>query len=120
MGIKFFLLVGVGGALGSILRALITQLFSNHSLYATVLANLGGAFLIGCLVKWGANIDDGELFRAFWIVGVCGGFTTFSTFGLDLYGLLQKDFWMPATSYLLANLLGTLVFIWLGFRSASF
>ena len=120
MGIKFFLLVGLGGALGSIFRALISQAFSNYSPVATVLANLGGAFLIGYLVKWGANHTGGELFRAFWIIGICGGFTTFSTFGLDLYGLLQKGSWLPAISYFLANFCGTLIFICLGFRAANF
>ena len=119
MGIKFFLLVGLGGALGSVIRALISQTFSNYSLFATVMANLGGAFLIGCLVKWGDNYSGGELFRAFWIIGICGGFTTFSTFGYDLFGLLQRGSWLTTTSYLLANLLGTLIFIWLGFRASS-
>ena len=119
MGIKFFLFVGLGGALGSVIRALISQTFSNYSLFATVMANLGGAFLIGCLVKWGDNHSSGELFRAFWIIGICGGFTTFSTFGYDLFGLLQRGSWIASMCYLLSNLLGTLIFIWLGFRASS-
>ena len=51
-------------------------------------------------------MGTGEFYRAFWIIGICGGFTTFSTFGMDLYGLLQKGSWLMGSVYLLANFLG--------------
>ena len=118
MGIKYFLFVGLGGAVGSILRAAIAHFFSTHNLTATILANLGGAFLIGVLSKWGGNLGSDEIFRAFWILGICGGFTTFSTFGMDLFNLLQRENWIVACGYISANFFGTLFFIWLGFRAA--
>jgi CrcB protein len=119
MGINFFIFVALGGALGSVLRALLSNLMVAQSQVATILVNIGGAFLIGFLTKWGSGHGSEEFFRAFWILGVCGGFTTFSTFGMDLYNLLQKESWGLGIGYMTANLLGTLVFIWIGFRAAD-
>ena len=119
MGINFFVFVALGGAVGSVLRALVSTLLVTQSQLATILVNLGGAFLIGLLTKWGSGYGCEEFFRAFWILGICGGFTTFSTFGMDLYNLLQKEAWALGLGYMSANLLGTLVCIWIGFRAAS-
>ena len=119
MGINFFVFVALGGALGSVLRALVSTLLITQSQLATILVNLGGAFLVGFLIKCGSGYGSEEFFRAFWILGICGGFTTFSTFGMDLYNLLQKEVWALGLGYMVANLLGTLVCIWIGFRVAS-
>ena len=119
MGINFFVFVALGGAVGSVLRALVSTLLITQSQLATILVNLGGAFLIGVLTKWGSGYGSEEFIRAFWILGICGGFTTFSTFGMDLYNLLQKEAWALGLGYMAANLLGTLVCIWIGFRVAS-
>ena len=121
MGIKFFLLVGLGGGLGSIFRALISQAFSNYSTVATVLANLGGAFLIGYLVKWGANHTGGELFRAFWIIGICGGFTTFSAFAYENQQFLKDGDLTSFAIYSLGSLTLGILAVFLGlFVSKSF
>ena len=101
------------------LRALVSTLLITQSQLATILVNLGGALLVGLLTKLGSGYGSEEFFRAFWILGICGGFTTFSTFGMDLYNLLQKEAWALGLAYLAANFLGTLVFIWIGFRVAS-
>jgi len=119
MGIQVLLFVGLGGALGSVLRALISHFLSSQTIWATVLANLGGAILIGFLSKWAATFGTGEIFRAFWIIGLCGGFTTFSTFGMDLFSLLQRGDWGIGFVYVCANFFGTLFFIWLGFKMAN-
>ena len=119
MGINYFIYVALGGAIGSVFRALVGLLFVSQSQFATVVANLGGAFLIGFLTKWSSHLGSEEFFRAFWIVGICGGFTTFSTFGMDLYNLLQKGAWGWGLGYMLANFLGTWGFIWIGFRVAN-
>ena len=119
MGVIFFIFVALGGAVGSVLRALVSTLLVSQSQLATILVNLGGAFLVGFLTKLGSGYGSEEFFRAFWILGICGGFTTFSTFGIDLYNLLQKEAWASGLGYMTANLLGTLVFIWIGFLAAS-
>jgi CrcB protein len=119
MGIQFLIFVGLGGAIGSVFRAILAHLLSPQTQLATILVNLGGAFLIGFLTKWSTNLGSGEIFRAFWIIGICGGFTTFSTFGMDLLGFIEKGSWVLGIIYLLSNFLGTLVFIWLGFKVSS-
>ena len=120
MGAQYLLFAGLGGAIGSIFRALLAHILPSQTPLSTVLANLGGAFLIGFLTKWGANIGSGEFYRAFWIVGICGGFTTFSTFGMDLFTFLQKGSWVWGLIYIFTNFFGTLLLIWTGFKAASF
>ena len=83
MSFKFYLLVGLGGGIGSILRALVGYLFRGFLPLPTLLVNLTGALLIGICIKHMQESSSDELFRAFWIIGICGGYTTFSTFGLD-------------------------------------
>ena len=112
---KFFLLVAGGGAIGSILRASLGILRSWLP-WPTLLVNILGAFLIGlCMKHWEHN-GESELFRAFWIVGICGGFTTFSTFGLDALNFIKSAQWFNATAYISLNFFGTLLFILIGFR----
>jgi CrcB protein len=81
-----------------------------------VVVNILGAFLIGVCVKhWEQNSGD-TLFRAFWIIGLCGGFTTFSTFGLEVVNFIKSAQWLNAFVYISLNFLGTLLAIFLGFR----
>lgn len=120
MGIKFFLLVAAGGSCGSVLRALIGFLMKSFLPWPTLVVNLLGAFLIGFLVRLSENQTNTESFRAFWIIGLCGGFTTFSTFGLDVMNFIKTGEWTHGFIYLSLNLFGTLLAIFLGFRVYSF
>ena len=113
---KFFLLVAGGGAIGSILRASLGYILRSWLPWPTLLVNILGAFLIGlCMKHWEHNCES-ELFRAFWIVGICGGFTTFSTFGLDALNFMKSAQWSQAFIYVACNLIGTFLAIYLGFR----
>lgn len=85
------LLVGIGGAAGSILRFLC-QRWGNLSFpYGTLGVNLVGCFLIG--IFWGMvvknSIDDN--LRLLLMTGFCGGFTTFSAFTQESIQLLQQQ-----------------------------
>lgn len=89
-------LVGVGGALGSIARhgvgAAIARIGPARVVpYATMTVNLTGCLVIGVLAGLVATgrLTMGPGLRAFMFVGVLGGFTTFSTFGLDTFTLAQ-------------------------------
>lgn len=86
--------VALGGAIGSVARYLIGLIKINESTvfpYKTLAINIIGSFLIGVIValsvKKGSMSPDMVLFLK---VGICGGFTTFSTFALESTNLFQS------------------------------
>ena len=117
MGFQFLLLVGLGGAIGSMGRASVSLLLQSFSPWPTVLVNVIGAFLIGFLVRAMEGLSEPDFFRAFWILGVCGGFTTFSAFGLDLVNLMKEEGFLYSFIYIALSLLGTILGVYLGFRT---
>ena len=120
MGIQYFVFVGLGGACGSVARALLSAFVPNATIWNTALVNVTGALLMGALLKYSSGLSDPVFFRAFWLVGVCGGFTTFSTFGLELVELLQGGNLWRSGLYVSLNFLGTLLFILVGFRIGDY
>ena len=119
MGIKFLLLVAAGGSCGSVLRAVVGLLMKSYLPWPTLVVNLLGAFLIGLLVRFSESSASAESFRAFWIVGLCGGFTTFSAFGMDMVDFIKTGHWTNGIIYLSLNFFGTLLAIVIGFRAFS-
>ena len=119
MGIKFFLLVAAGGSCGSVLRAFVGFLMKSYLPWPTLVVNLLVAFLIGFLVRFCENSTNEDTFRAFWIIGICGGFTTFSSFGMDVMNFIKSEQWTQGFIYLSLNVFGTLLAIFLGFRLYS-
>lgn len=116
MGFQYFLFVGLGGATGSILRASLSVFLPSLSVWGTAIANLLGALMIGLLLRILNGSTDPIFMKAFWIVGFCGGFTTFSTFGVDLIDLINAGSWWKASCYAGINFIGTVLFIFLGYR----
>lgn len=105
MNIQLIMAVAAGGALGSVARYLAGiasgKLFGFDFPWGTFFINIAGSFLIGLLaesfaLKW----DASQAVRAFLIVGICGGFTTFSTFSLDSYVLMQRGEMWAAAGYI--------------------
>ena len=101
-----FLLVGLGGAVGSMARyglGLAAGCLAPGSTWpwGTLAANLIGGFLMGLLVGWLAlrGGDDQETLRVLMGVGVLGGFTTFSAFSLETALMLQRRDWTMAGGY---------------------
>lgn len=91
------LAVAAGGALGSLARFWLAELFAAMDLaafpWATLVTNVTGSLLIGVLAA--LTGPDGRLLvppevRLFWMVGVCGGYTTFSSFSLQTLALAQS------------------------------
>ena len=100
MNAKAFLLVGAGGAFGSMARYGASYVISRlttppdpHAVvfpYATLTINIVGSFIIGILF---GLMGRHQLTPGFWLLlasGFCGGFTTFSTFALENVTLMQK------------------------------
>ena len=89
--------VGLGGFLGSVLRFLIglklTQSTSGAFPWGTFTVNLVGSLLIGVLFGLFSHELLSDRGSKLWIVGFCGGFTTFSSFSLDGLRLLQEEQW---------------------------
>jgi len=108
LNIQLIVAVAIGGALGSVARYLAGvasgKLIGFDFPWGTLVINIAGSFLIGVLaesfaLKW----DPSQAVRAFLIVGICGGFTTFSTFSLDSYVLMQRGEMWHAASYMAAS-----------------
>lgn len=100
--------VFIGGGLGSVLRYFLQLLLKNSFTFplATLLANLGGAFLLGFLVQLGLGKTNIPVpVQLFFTTGMCGGFSTFSTYTHESILLWQQgNTWMA-----MVNLIGSVV-----------
>ena len=110
------LLVAAGGALGSVSRfglgLLVRRLWPSEFPLATLLANVLGCLVIGALVPVLERLGEGG--RLFVLVGLLGGFTTFSAFGLETFQLARREAWGLAAAYVAASLLFGLGAVWAG------
>jgi len=101
-----FLLVGAGGAIGSMLRYGVAFLPVNKLFpYHTFIVNILGSFLIGCLLGLllkNSITNDGWKFLA---TGICGGFTTFSALSLEGFELLQQQRYTIFILYFLLSII---------------
>lgn len=118
MNATSLLYVALGGALGSVARALASMAFPATRLpWATIAVNILGSFVIGCLMARFALDDERSLrAQAFWVVGVCGGFTTFSSFSWQTVSLMQRGEWFPAALNVLLSVVVCLFATWAGWR----
>lgn len=102
---KSVLLVALGGGIGAVCRYLLTFLPLGGTFpVKTLLTNLLGAVLIGLVVGLSGRVAVmGESQTLFWKTGVCGGFTTFSTFSLEAVTLLESGAYLSGGLYLLLS-----------------
>lgn len=118
---KSALIVALGGAVGSVLRYLLSAWTLQHSVdwrfpVGTFAVNVLGCLLVGVLagllVKH--HVFSPEV-RLFLFTGLAGGFTTFSAFGLETFNLIRRDEVLIAGSYVVSSVVIGLVVLWLGF-----
>ncbi len=106
-------MVFVGGGLGAAMRWLVSLSLNTNSTgfpYSTLLVNLIGCFLIGIASAF--ILQSNDKINLLLVVGFLGGFTTFSSFGLELFKLQEIGNWRMFISYiLLSNLLGVILVI---------
>jgi fluoride exporter len=107
---QLILAVAIGGAIGSVTRYLVgtgsAKLFGVGFPWGTLIINVTGSFLIGAFVglfatKW----DLPQMARVFLTVGICGGYTTFSTFSLDAWYLIERGQTAASTAYMLGSVI---------------
>jgi fluoride exporter len=114
--IKNLIIVGIGGAAGSMLR-FITQRYLNLNFpFGTIIVNLTGCFLIGIFWALLTRNNLTEPMRLLWITGFCGGFTTFSAFTAEGNQMLLEGKWLPLLIYLTISIIGGFVVTFLGFK----
>jgi CrcB protein len=116
-----WLAVAVGGALGSLARfwlaAAMTVLTGPRFPWGTLLINILGSFIIGlvaAVTMAPARIPMHPDIRVFLMVGICGGFTTFSAFSLQTLELMQSGEILPASGYVVGSVVLCLLGVWFG------
>ena len=118
--IKNFLLVGLGGAVGSVLRYSVQRFVNTATIpYGTLLVNLAGCFLIGLL--WGL-LNKNSISQSGGLLlmsGFCGGFTTFSAFTYEGVQMMQDNRWILLAVYISASVFGGLVATFTGYKLTS-
>jgi len=110
----------LGGGCGALSRYLIidqiNKISSNSFPYGTTLVNVLGAFLIGIIYYLLiSKIIINEQLKVFITIGFLGGFTTFSSFNLDFFKLIESGSIFLAIVYALASFLITIVAFYIGY-----
>ena len=114
--------VAAGGALGACLRygvalVLPVNAASGRFPWATLIVNLLGCALAGAVYAWLERAPETrEFWRLLLMVGVLGGFTTFSAFGLETFHLLRQGFFGLAMTYVLVSVAGGLLVLMFAHR----
>ncbi|MFF3866028.1 CrcB family protein [Micromonospora sp. NPDC001898] len=114
--------IAAGGVLGALARAGLQAAVPHRPTgfpWATFAVNVTGCLLIGALMAMVAAGRTRPLTRPFLGVGVLGGFTTFSTYAVDVRLAVAAGAAGTALAYLVATLVGALVAVWLGDAAAG-
>ena len=121
-----YLWIAVGGALGSMTRfwlaALVAEILGPQFPWGTILINIVGSFVIGFFATFtgpAGRIPASFNMRAFVMVGICGGFTTFSAFSLQTLDLARQDHWAQAGGNVLISVVICLLAVWAGHALAA-
>jgi len=113
------LAVAIGGALGSVLRYWASTgvygLFGRGFPYGTLVVNVTGCFAMGILfVLLVERMSDNTVLRAGILIGVLGGYTTFSSFSIETFNLIEQGAVLKAAANMAASLLVCLGATWIG------
>lgn len=107
--LKTLAILFIGGGIGTLLRygfSKIANPISTHFYWGTFGVNILGCLLLGMAIGYGLkqpSFATNSLYL-FLVVGLCGGFTTFSTFALENHTLLKKEMLFPFLTYTIASI----------------
>jgi fluoride exporter len=118
--------VAVGGALGTSgrywLSGVVARLIGETFPWGTLIINVTGSFIIGFFAT--LTGPDGRVFvgssvRQFVMIGICGGYTTFSSFSLQTLNLMNDGEWLRAGGNIGLSVILCLIAVWAGSMLAS-
>tara|TARA_B100000963_G_scaffold294119_1_gene264669 strand:- start:676 stop:1032 length:357 start_codon:yes stop_codon:yes gene_type:complete len=112
------MLVATGGALGAVLRYLLTNFSKSlfvSSIYGTISVNIVGSFLIGYFITsdFGNNLSE-NFIKFFLIIGLLGSFTTFSAFSYEVLDLINSKKLVTSFTYIFISIFMCIVAAYLG------
>ena len=112
------LVVGLGGAVGAILRWWVGVLMSHllaPAFLGTLVVNLAGSFLVGVLLIWfQGKLPINDVLRTGIVVGLLGGFTTYSAFSMEAVNMMMAGFYGRASAYVVVTVAVCLMGTWAG------
>jgi CrcB protein len=117
------LYVALGSAIGGVSRyllgGLVQRMLDTTFPAGTLLVNVTGSFLLGAIIRYALETPSlTPEVRAFLTIGVCGGYTTFSTFSYETMALLEDGEWARAGFYITASVILSLMGTFLGLALA--
>lgn len=121
-----YIWVGLGSALGGMARYGCSDLAVRYIgvgfPWATLFVNVAGSLIIGFLAT--LSVADGRFLlapdaRAFLMIGICGGFTTFSALSLETLNLARDGQWLEATANVVLSVAVCLIAVWLGYVAGT-
>ena len=112
------ILVATGGALGAIIRYLLTDISKSlfaSSIYGTIFVNILGSFLIGYFItsNIGSNLSE-NFIKFFLIIGLLGSFTTFSAFSFEVVELISSKKYISSFTYIFISIFICIMSAYLG------
>jgi len=115
------IIVGIGGFIGANIRFLLSKLLNNQTFpYATLLANVSAAFIIGIVLGLtNTSFDLTPRTKLLINTGILGGLSTFSTFSLETITLIQQERYVDGTLNILLNVALSLIAVLLGLSLAK-
>ena len=114
-----YLLVFLGGGLGSIFRYGIAVAIKDYNVsfpFATMLANIISCIILGALVGLSLKGNLHDNYKLLLMTGFCGGFSTFSTFSHETFYLLQSGAYIHGFANIFFSLVVCLISIYLGLK----
>jgi CrcB protein len=121
--LKSYFWVAVGSALGGMSRFWVSRFvgerWGEKFPWGTIVINISGSFLIGIFLA--LTLAEGRLNTSrsfvsqFCMVGICGGYTTFSSFSLQTLTLAREGQWLWAGGNIVISVFACLIAVWLGF-----
>jgi len=119
-----WLFVGIWGFFWAIARFYVTKLgallFGSHFPYGTLLANLIGSFIIWCLFALFENVVVDPKYKSMITTGFLWALTTFSTFALESFFMIDRWNYFHFVLNISLNLIGTILFAWIGFYLVNY